>query len=229
LTYPQTSNGLSVRQKDRLQLSFSVLSTATNQPMTVHQAFVKVTHLESADEIIYVAEADMNDLYKFEMDLDTEAELLKGSGKYSLTLMLGDAVVSNPINWKFGEMNLELSSPAPAEAASPYTVKPEIKHLFREPEARPPQSVSTVFTLLCLSPVLILVILWFVLGVNISNFPFSLSALGFHAGLGSIFALYFYFWLQLNMFEVIRYLFFLGVGTFISGNYLLSSIAKKNK
>ena len=45
LTYPQTTNGLSVRQKDRLQLSFSVLSTATNQPMTVHQAFVKVNHI----------------------------------------------------------------------------------------------------------------------------------------------------------------------------------------
>ena len=31
----------------------------------------------------------MNDVYKFEMDLDTEAELLKGSGKYSFSLMLG--------------------------------------------------------------------------------------------------------------------------------------------
>lgn len=229
LTYPQTSHGLSVRQKDKLQLSFSVLSTATNQPMTVHQAFVKVTHLESAAEIIYVAEADMNDVYKFEMDLDTEAELLKGSGKYSLTLMLGDAVVSNPINWNFCEMNLELSSDPLSDPTSPFLSKPEIKHLFREPEARPPQSVSTVFTLLCLSPVLVLVILWFLLGVNISNLPLSPSALGFHGGLGSIFALYVYFWLELNMFEVMKYLFFLGVATFISGNYLLSNIAKKNK
>lgn len=229
LTYPQTSHGLSVRQKDKLQLSFSVLSTATNQPMTVHQAFVKVTHLESAAEIIYVAEADMNDVYKFEMDLDTEAEVLKGSGKYSLTLMLGDAVVSNPINWKFCEMNLELTSEPLVDPVSPFTSKPEIKHLFREPEARPSQSVSSVFTLLCLSPVLVLVILWFMLGVNISNFPFSVSALGFHAGLGSIFALYVYFWLELNMFEVMKYLSFLGVFTFISGNFLLSNIAKKNK
>ena len=54
--------------------------------------------MESAAEIIYVAEADMNDLYKFEMDLDTEAELLKGSGKYSLTLMLGEIIFYDFIN-----------------------------------------------------------------------------------------------------------------------------------
>jgi oligosaccharyltransferase complex subunit delta (ribophorin II) len=229
LTYPQTSHGFSVRQKDRLQLTFSVVSAANSQPLTVHQAFVKVTHLESGAEIIYVAESDMNDLYKFEMDLDTEAELLKGSGKYSLSLMLGDAVVSNPITWVFGEMNLELSTDPLADPANPFQSKPEIKHLFKEPEARPPQVVSTVFTLLCLFPILILLILWFKLGVNISNFSFSLSALGFHAGLGSIFALYVYFFLELNMFETVRYLAILGLLTFISGNYLLSSIAKKSK
>ena len=52
-----------------------------------------MTHVESGAEIIYVAEADMNDVYKFEMDLDTEAELLKGSGKYSFSLMLGNILV----------------------------------------------------------------------------------------------------------------------------------------
>jgi len=229
LTYPQTSHGQSIRQKDRLALSFSVLSAANSQPLTVHQAFVKVTHVESGAEIIYVAEADMNDVYKFEMDLDTEAELLKGSGKYSFSLMLGDAVVSNPITWVFTEMNLELTTPPLADAAKPLQPKPEITHLFREPEARPPQVVSTVFTLLCLSPILVLLILWIKLGANISNFSFSLSALGFHAGLGAIFGLYVLFWMELNMFETVRYLAILGLATFISGNYLLAGIAKKTK
>jgi oligosaccharyltransferase complex subunit delta (ribophorin II) len=229
LTYPQTSHGQSIRQKDRLALTFSVLSAAVSQPLTVHQAFVKVTHVESGAEIIYVAEADMNDVYNFEMDLDTEAELLKGSGKYSFSLMLGDAVVSNPITWVFTEMNLELTTPPLADAAKLFQPKPEIKHLFREPEARPPQVVSTVFTLLCLSPILVLLILWIKLGANISNFSCSLSAIGFHAGLGAIFALYVLFWLELNMFETVRYLAILGLATFISGNYLLAGIAKKTK
>ena len=52
---------------------------------------------------------------------------------------------------------------------------------------------------------------------------------GFHAGLGAIFTLYLYFWLQLNMFETIKYLVVIGVVTFLCGNSLLATIAKKNK
>ena len=48
----------------------------------------------------------------------------------------------------------------------------------REPESRPPQTVSSLFTLLVLSPVLLLLALWFKLGANISNFAFSFSAIG---------------------------------------------------
>lgn len=59
------------------------------------------------------------------------------------------------------------------------------QHLFREPEKRPPVFVSNLFTGLCLAPVLLLLILWAKLGVNISNFPFSLSAIVFHGGLAS--------------------------------------------
>ena len=53
--------------------------------------------------------------------------------------MLGDPVVTNPISWLFGECSLDLTLGAPAAEGSPFQPKPEIKHLFREPEARPPQ------------------------------------------------------------------------------------------
>jgi oligosaccharyltransferase complex subunit delta (ribophorin II) len=89
--------------------------------------------------------------------------------------------------------------------------------------------VSTAFTALVLSPLLLLLVCWARLGVNIANFPFTLSGLGFHAGLGAIFTLYLYFWLQLNMFETIKYLVVVGVVTFLCGNSLLANIAKKNK
>merc|ERR1711890_176024 len=102
----------------------------------------------------------------------------------------------------------------------------EIRHLFREPETRPATVVSNTFTLLCLSPFLVMVILWARLGANISNLTLSLR---FHLGLGSIFSLYAVFWLQLNMFETVKYLVVLGVVTFLCGNSLLSGIARKNK
>lgn len=65
--------------------------------------------------------------------------------------------------------------------------KPEIVHMFREPEVRPPRLVSDIFTALCAAPLLLLFILWGKIGINVRNFPFSLSALGFHGGFGGTF------------------------------------------
>ena len=49
-----------------------------------------------------------------------------------------------------------------------------------------------MFTMICLSPFFIMLILWIKLGVNVNNFPVTLVSVGFHAGLGAIFTLYMY-------------------------------------
>lgn len=74
-----------------------------------------------------------------------------------------------------------------------------------------------------------MLVLWARLGVNCSNFPVSLASVGFHLGLASIFLLYTYFWLELNMFQTMKYLTVLGVITFLCGNSLLATIAKRSK
>ena len=109
------------------------------------------------------------------------------------------------------------------------SVKPEIKHKFREPEVRPPPVVSNTFTLLCIAPILLMFIGWIKIGVNISNMPFSPSSIGFHLGLGAIFGLYYCFWLQLDMFVTLKYLIMIGVVTFLCGNTILVKIAEKRK
>jgi len=108
-----------------------------------------------------------------------------------------------------------------------YEKLPEIKHLFREPEKRPSGVVSDLFTILCLAPILLLLVLWFKIGVNVSNFPFSIWAIGFHIGLAGIFWLYFVFWLQLNMFVTLKYLSIIGAITFFFGNRLLRAKAEQ--
>ena len=110
-----------------------------------------------------------------------------------------------------------------------HRAKPEIKHVFREPEKRPPTIVSSAFTLLCLSPFAIMLFIWMRLGVNASAFPYSLPSIGFHVGLGSIFGLYYFFWLQLNMFDTIKYLIMIGIVTFLCGNTMLVKIAQRRK
>ena len=103
--------------------------------------------------------------------------------------------------------------------------KPEITHVFREPEKRPPTVVSTAFTALCLAPFFVMLIVWMNLGVNISAFPFSLSSIGFHCGVGGIFGLYYFFWVQLNMFDTIKYLIMLSV---VSFNNIIAKLQTHN-
>lgn len=232
LKYPaQLAQKPAVDYKERLQLTFGV-ANSDGENMLVHQAFVRLSHKASKSEIVYIAEADSSKVYKFDLDLGAQIDEFKAkSGDYDLTLLLGDALTTNSVEWAVSELALTFPDPEKKEGATAglYEPKPEISHLFREPEPRPSKLVSNAFTLLVLSPLLLLLIGWLRLGVNISNFPFSLTGLGFHAGLGAIFLLYLYFWLQLNMFETIKYLVVIGVVTFLCGNSLLATIAKKNK
>lgn len=54
-------------QHQRVMLRFVVRDTASGRPTEVHQAFVKITHIDSNREIIFVAETDANDIYKFDI------------------------------------------------------------------------------------------------------------------------------------------------------------------
>lgn len=192
-------------------------------------------------EIVYVAEPSEanNNQYKFDLDVSAKAKEFGGkSGKYEIHLIIGDAVISNPQAWYLADV--ELSFPGDVALDTKPNVdglrtsiiegiKPEIQHTFRQPEKRPPAIISNAFTIFCLMPFLIMIGCWIKLGVNVSAFPFSLPALGFHIGLGAIFGLYYMFWLQLNMFSTVKYLIMIGVVTFLCGNSMLSKLAEKRK
>ncbi|CAB4024697.1 dolichyl-diphosphooligosaccharide--glycosyltransferase subunit 2-like, partial [Paramuricea clavata] len=111
------------------------------------------------------------------------------------------------------------------EKGGQFKRKPEIEHMFRQPEKRPPKTVSTAFTILALLPLLILFVAWLKLGVNLSNFQFSIPAIVFHVGLGGIFLLMYAFWTCLNMFSTLKLLGLVGSVTFLAGNSLLASLA----
>lgn len=229
--------------QQKLVMRFLLRDSANKKPMRVHQAFVRLTSASSdkrGHEIFFVAEPDAAHVYKFDMPVGTAAANFgHQSGEYNIELIVGDAVISNPFRFNIGTVTLKFPELTSAEGTdksasykqkpTEYTTKPEIKHMFREPERRPPAFVSNLFTGLCLAPVLLLLILWARLGINISNFPLSLSAITFHLGLGGIFVLFGIFWLKLNMFVTLRYLLGFGVVTFLAGNKMLSQIAHRHK
>nr|CAG4640807.1 EOG090X04WQ [Eulimnadia texana] len=217
----------------KLLLKFALRDVNSKELATVHQAFVRLTHIESQQEIFFVAEPDLNDLYKFDLDLSAKAKEFQFlSGAYQMDLIVGDAVIENPFVWNVAKIQLTFSQVATKtqekKAAEMYKPKPEIKHMFREPEKRPPTIVSNAFTLLVILPFVLFLALLVKLGANISNFPFSLSAVGFHGTLGAILLLYLCFWVKLNMFQTLNYLVVLSVILFLTGNRLLTHLAEKS-
>jgi len=228
----KAANVLEADNHQKVVMRFSLRDQSAEQPMVAHQTFVRLTYTATGDEIIYVAEADAGSTYRFELDVGAKAkEFAYRSGKYSMEVIVGDAVIQNPFSWVVADVELTFpeGKAAAEDKLARYNKKVEIKHMFREPEKRPPAVVSTVFTALVLSPLALLVLLWLKLGANIGNFPFSLSSIGFHVGLCAICGLYYLYFVTLDMFTTLRFLAFLGIPTFLFGHRLLSGIAARRK
>lgn len=233
LAYPnKIAEQLSADSQQKIVMKAVLVEEANKKPMLVHQAFVRFENKATNEEIIFVAEPDSSKTYRFDLDLSVRGiDFAHKSGVYAVELIVGDASISNSFRWPLAEIALKFAS-GDAKEKSECTLrkpKPEIKHMFREPEKRPPMVVSNFFTLACAAPLVLLLLIWLKLRVNISAFPMSLSAIGFHGGLGAILFLFFVFWKQLNMFETIRYLLPLALLTFICGNRLLRSIAARKE
>ncbi|XP_072376841.1 dolichyl-diphosphooligosaccharide--protein glycosyltransferase subunit 2 [Diabrotica undecimpunctata] len=189
---------------------------------TVHQAFLRL--YSGKKEIIFVAEQDSSKLYLVEVNLEKE---LSQSGNFEMELILGDALITNPIRWGLGTIEVNLGPNAKEDVKAARGPKPEIQHLFRPAEKRPPEAVSLFFTALTAAPFLILLICWGRIGINLGNF--TVLALPFHLGFGSILALFTLFWLKLDMFVTCAWLVPIGGFTFLSGHKLLSHLAASRK
>ncbi|XP_002736461.1 dolichyl-diphosphooligosaccharide--protein glycosyltransferase subunit 2-like [Saccoglossus kowalevskii] len=212
---------------------FALKDKATSKIMTAHQTFVQLVNVKTKQEIIFIAEADDNDVYRFELDVAESAKehFNSLSGKYTMSMIIGDAVVQNPFVWVVADLQLKFPETADGdnkqEVVNQYAKKPEIQHEFNKPEKRPPLMLSNFFAALCVLPFLVLIILWIRIGANLKNFTFSLGTIGFHVGLGGIFGLYYCYFLYLDMFSTLKYLTLIGVVTFLAGNRMLGAIAKK--
>ncbi|XP_035210343.1 dolichyl-diphosphooligosaccharide--protein glycosyltransferase subunit 2-like [Stegodyphus dumicola] len=229
IVYPEEKVSLEADYHQKIIMKFSLKDKNAKSPLLAHQTFVQFVNRERGQEVVFVAEPDTSNVYRFDLDIFTKAkEFMYASGVYDVFLIVGDAVLKNPFMWKMGHVSLTFPpnpvSTKPSE--NPYEPKPEIKHLFREKEKRPSPLVSNTFSVLCLVPLLLLFILWIKLGANLSNFPLSVYPIAFHLGLLAIFGLFICFWLHMNMFTTLKYLLGLGLFTFLSGHRLLSKLAE---
>ncbi|KAK5913087.1 hypothetical protein CesoFtcFv8_002904 [Champsocephalus esox] len=197
----------------------------------LHRHFVRLQNQKTGQEVVFVAEPDSKKLYKFELDMaERKSEFDSMSGTYSLHLIVGDATLENPILWNVADVVLKFldeEAPVAVQPKTLYVPKPEIQHMFREPEKKPPTMVSNAFTALILSPLLLLLLLWFKLGANFSNFSCTPSTVMFHVGHAAIMGLMYLYWTHLNMFQTLKYLAIIGTLTFLAGNRMLAQKAVK--
>lgn len=222
--YASLQEQISVDNQQRITLKVTLADKVTNKLLSVHQVFLRFS--EKTEEIIFVAEQDASKSYKFDIDIGAHGSNFGyRSGLYAAELLIGDFLISNPFVWKFGTVNLSFNKDLEQVVKEETHILPEIHHQFRQPEKRPPQVVSSLFTVLCLLPFLILFYIWYKIGLGISNLQISISALIFHICIGSVFGMYALFWYRLNIFETLKYMMPLGFCTFITGNYLLRNIA----
>ncbi|CAB3240148.1 unnamed protein product [Arctia plantaginis] len=234
ITYPnELKETLQADHLQKVTLKFNVRDK-WSKPVLLQQAFVRVGSTSGDSETIFVAEPDNTKAYKVELNVGGIAKHLNyNSGSYSLTIYLGDSAVSNPIAWSVGEVLFNFGKDANAVGAAlvspagPHRgARAQIAHAFRSPEARPARLVSDVFACACAAPLLLLLLLWARLGINFGNLPLTPSVLVFHLALGGSLGLYGLLWLQLTMFDTMRYLLPLAAITFLSGHRLLRRLVK---
>ena len=79
-----------------------------------------------------MAEAGVDKNYKFDLDLAASAaDFNSKAGEYSVSVIVGDAVISNPVSWAAATISINFPETEDDKAAGPYDVKPEITHMFR--------------------------------------------------------------------------------------------------
>ncbi|KAF1419883.1 Dolichyl-diphosphooligosaccharide--protein glycosyltransferase subunit 2, partial [Spheniscus humboldti] len=244
VAYPAKAKGsFTADSHQNFALSFQLIDVNSGAELIPHQTFVRLHNQKTGQEVVFVAEPDSKNIYKFELDTsERKTEFDSASGTYTLYLIIGDATLENPILWNVADVVIkfpEEDAPSTVQSKNLFVPKPEIQiqskimcghgglHLFREPEKRPPTVVSNTFTALILSPLLLLLILWIKIGANISNFSFAPSTIVFHMGHAAMLGLMYVYWTQLNMFQTLKYLAILGGVTFLAGNRMLAQKAVK--
>nr|CAH7747324.1 unnamed protein product [Callosobruchus chinensis] len=228
--------------QDRLQADAGqrlVVRLSLSRP--IHQVFLRLGHREDGREIIFVAEPETSGassgqdakIYKVEV---SPGEELAASGLYDMEAILGDSVITNPVKWNIGQVDVNLGTAgvrsskklggSASSVISRRGPKPEIQHQFRPKDRRPPALVSYLFTGLTAAPWLVLLVLWARIGAGIDTSKFHVTlAIPYHLSLAAVLGLYTLFWLKLDMFTTCGWLAPLGAVTFLTGHRLLARLA----
>ncbi|KAJ7225710.1 oligosaccharyl transferase delta subunit, partial [Mycena pura] len=223
---------MAVGPTESLKLTFMIVEEGFNdkQPKGVQplQTFLRFYDSASGEEGIHPLRVTPAGKAKFELDMAKPPPSLPPTttSPLEVTLIIGHPSHS-PLKLHLFDMILPESQPAsqhPDEAS--FHPLPTIQHTFRRTQKIPPRPISAIFAALTLAPWVVLLTLWSQVFPGVPHL-FSPRILPFIASLGAFELLLFYYWIGLNLGQVLLYGGILGVATLFTGNTALSAIGAR--
>ncbi|TDH66836.1 hypothetical protein CCR75_005972 [Bremia lactucae] len=227
---------------DALKIEVKLQQLHENNPISAHQAFLRFTHVSEKTETYFVLTTNADLVHSTTLQFVALSKKFGyNSGKHHVQLILGAAIFEKAIVWDLGEIDLQLGAAPPKQVSPLYkkpllhesdtTLKalPEIQHVMRTQDPRPPVAVSVASTGAVLAPLVFFVVFVSRLGLNVKRlFESSVLVLGcvFLTSLAGIFTLFGLYWLKLTMFRTLGYLSILGTVNLWSGLLTLKRLAK---
>ncbi|PAV15471.1 oligosaccharyl transferase delta subunit [Pyrrhoderma noxium] len=218
---------IAVGPTDTLKLSFSITEDSKGQSVKPHQTFLRFYDETTGEEGIQPLRVTSGGKAKFDLNMARPPQSLPPSGiaPLKVSLILG-SFEHDPLQAHIFDLVVPPSASAPQHAEEPsFHLRPEIEHFFQPEPVSPPKLISAVFTVLVLTP-------WLVLISLLSQIPHKLpyifkpQILTFVSLLGAFEGLLLYYWAALRLGQVLAYGALLGVPTIFAGNRALNSLAK---
>ncbi len=232
-TFPaKTKETLKVSAFQHLHLGFAVRG-AGGKALAPQQAFARFVGKDQQITVQVPAAAADAGKFALSLALDKAAgTFAHAAGVYTVTLFVGDALLSKSITYELGKVDLAFNptdniDEDPEESA--FALRKTIAHTFKTPEKRPPAIVALVFAALVSAPLLLLLALLRAQGANAGLLPTSgaglINVMAFQACLAAILALFIAYWIGINIFNTLFLLGPLGLCAAFSGKRALGDIS----
>jgi len=198
------------------------------------QVFLQLTHADKNKDAYFIAKLAPEQenlskkafLVKLALDSAEFTDSVYGPGDYSLSVIVGDALVSQGSTWTLGKISLKNVAATP-DVKDPFAAQVDIEHTFRPEERTNKALLAFVFTIACGAPFVLLVLTLLGSGLKV-HFPggptdFLYSAV-FQGSIAAILFVYFLYWVSLNIFQALGLVSLVAVVAVISGNRALKAL-----
>mmetsp|Transcript_10683 Transcript_10683/g.19347 ORF Transcript_10683/g.19347 Transcript_10683/m.19347 type:complete len:283 (-) Transcript_10683:72-920(-) len=227
VSYPTThTKTVKLSPSSALKVSMSLTGDFVPQ-----QLMIQVESADTERAVYFAGKSIKSGKVTFEVSPEAISKIIGSQGgQFSATLLIGDVAIASPIAWTFA--TLDVSHQADTTIATePFIVarsspRPEINHVFNQPEKRPLSLISLSFAAAVAAPTALFALLS-VSSLGLQLHSISTKGMAFHGSIAAILLLLTLFWTSLNLLQTLPILAVLGGVTLFTGHSCLQDIAAR--